>query len=356
MSTTSNRNYPKPIKGNNLSVDVDRLGDALVEIDADVQSLVGATASITPSESPSFSGVPTAPTAASGNSTQQIANTQFVQNSLAGFAGLAPEVLNSIEELATALGNDPNYATTITTQLSLKVNTADFNSAIAAANASVGAKAGKYNLIINGDFPVNQRDAATKAQSVGVYGYDRWKGHADGLEQVIESLPADEYTLTWSGGGNGTFGGTTAVSPIKATVIAGNTSVIVPATATRVSLVEGDATGEADPFTYRSDGEELWLCQRYFNLVDLKASGGLAYKEGTGVGAMFNSSQTLPNTMRAIPTVSQPTGSIIYTSCSGISYIASEVSLSTRVTSTTAGAHFRAYNTTGDFLHLDSEL
>ena len=84
------------------------------------------------------------------------------------------------------------------------------------------------NKIINGNFAINQRRASTKAQPVGVYGYDMWKGHANGLEQVIEALPAGTYTLSWQGGGSGTFGGVTSASPITATVTAGNKSVIVP--------------------------------------------------------------------------------------------------------------------------------
>ncbi|PCI03430.1 MAG: hypothetical protein COB78_10760 [Hyphomicrobiales bacterium] len=119
------------------------------------------------------------------------------------------------------------------------------------------------SYLINGDFTVNQRGAATKAQAVGVYGYDRWKGHTDGLEQVVEALPAGEYTLTWAGGGTATFGGTTAISPIVATVIAGNVSVIVPSTATLVSLVSGNRTA-SDPFAARLFGHELVLCQRYY--------------------------------------------------------------------------------------------
>lgn len=121
-----------------------------------------------------------------------------------------------------------------------------------------------FNWVFNGDFTVNQRGASTKAQTAGTYGYDMWKGHASGLEQVIEALPAGEYTLSWTGGGNGTFNGTTAASPIKETVTAGNTSVIVPSTATKVSLLLGDATNETTTFIARPYGLELALCSRYY--------------------------------------------------------------------------------------------
>lgn len=133
------------------------------------------------------------------------------------------------------------------------------------ARANISAGTFSWNWIINGDFSINQRGGVKKPAD-GVYGYDRWKGHADGIEQVVEAMPAGEYTLTWTGGGDGTFGGVTGPSPIKATVTAGNRSVIVPATATNVSLVEGDATAY-DPFSTRNIQQELALCQRYYEVL-----------------------------------------------------------------------------------------
>lgn len=121
-----------------------------------------------------------------------------------------------------------------------------------------------YNWIINGDFIINQRGGVKKPAN-GVYGFDRWKGHANGIEQIIEALPAGEYTLTWSGGGNGTFGGQTKASPIKAIVAGGNTSVVVPQTATKVSVVSGDATAQ-DLWQARMIADELPLCQRYYEI------------------------------------------------------------------------------------------
>ncbi|PYE89568.1 hypothetical protein [Phyllobacterium leguminum] len=119
----------------------------------------------------------------------------------------------------------------------------------------------RYDWIINGDFRINQRNGLKKPAN-GVYGYDRWKGHANGIEQPVEALPGGEYTLTWTGGGNGAFGGVTKASPIKATVGGGDTSVVVPETAANVSLVLGDAT-DRDPWASRSPALELLLCYRY---------------------------------------------------------------------------------------------
>lgn len=148
------------------------------------------------------------------------------------------------------------------------------------ARANIDAGNSSYNWIINGDFTINQRRGVKKPAN-GVYGFDRWKGHAGGIEQIIEALPAGEYTLTWSGGGNGTFGGQTKASPIKAAVTGGNTSVVVPQTATKVSLVAGDATA-ADPWLkcVRSDAIELILAMRYFEIGEVGPSGW--YTESSG--------------------------------------------------------------------------
>lgn len=71
--------------------------------------------------SPNFSGVPTAPTAASGTNTTQLATTQFVRTEVANLVASAPSTLDTLNELAAALGNDPNFATTVTNSLSTKI-------------------------------------------------------------------------------------------------------------------------------------------------------------------------------------------------------------------------------------------
>lgn len=75
-----------------------------------------------PLASPAFTGVPTAPTAAAGTNTTQVANTAFVRAELALLVGSVPSTLDTLDELAAALGDDPNFATTIATQLGGKVS------------------------------------------------------------------------------------------------------------------------------------------------------------------------------------------------------------------------------------------
>ena len=72
--------------------------------------------------SPSFTGSPKVPTAAQGNSSQIIASTSFVQTAIAALVASAPGTLDTLKELAAALGNDPNFATTITNLIAEKLD------------------------------------------------------------------------------------------------------------------------------------------------------------------------------------------------------------------------------------------
>ncbi|ECW9193839.1 phage tail protein [Salmonella enterica subsp. enterica serovar Enteritidis] len=71
-------------------------------------------------DSPTLTGIPKVPTPAAGNSTKQIANTEFVASSIAAIVDSAPAALDTLNELAAALGNDPNFSTTMINALAGK--------------------------------------------------------------------------------------------------------------------------------------------------------------------------------------------------------------------------------------------
>ncbi|WP_156478802.1 phage tail protein, partial [Kluyvera cryocrescens] len=73
-----------------------------------------------PLASPALTGLPTAPTAAQTVNNTQIATTAFVKAALAALVGSSPAALDTLNELAAALGNDPNFATTMTNALAGK--------------------------------------------------------------------------------------------------------------------------------------------------------------------------------------------------------------------------------------------
>ncbi len=73
-----------------------------------------------PLKSPALTGTPTTPTPPDDAAGNEIANAEFVRKLLAALVGSSPEALDTLNELAAALGNDPNFATTVTNALAGK--------------------------------------------------------------------------------------------------------------------------------------------------------------------------------------------------------------------------------------------
>ncbi len=72
-------------------------------------------------ESPEFTGQPTAPTPDAESNDVRIATTAFVRAAIAALIDSSPEAMDTLNELATSLGDDPNFATTITNALAEKL-------------------------------------------------------------------------------------------------------------------------------------------------------------------------------------------------------------------------------------------
>nr|WP_241956708.1 tail fiber protein [Escherichia albertii] len=85
-----------------------------------VKAVMDETNKKAPLSSPALTGTPTAPTAPKGTNNTQIANTAFVMAAIAALVDSSPDALNTLNELAAALGNDPNFATTMTNALAGK--------------------------------------------------------------------------------------------------------------------------------------------------------------------------------------------------------------------------------------------
>lgn len=88
-----------------------------------------------PEESPLLTGTPCAPTAPAGNNSTQLATTAFVQAALAALAGGAPAALDTLKELADALGGDANFSTTVLNKLAGKMEISKNGSDIADVSA-----------------------------------------------------------------------------------------------------------------------------------------------------------------------------------------------------------------------------
>ncbi len=80
-----------------------------------------ASSTYAPLASPAITGLPTVPNVTAGDSSTKIANTFFVMTAVANLVASAPEALNTLNELATALGNDASFSTTISNSIGGKL-------------------------------------------------------------------------------------------------------------------------------------------------------------------------------------------------------------------------------------------
>jgi hypothetical protein len=97
---------------------------AAVDVSSQLSSyLTTATAASTyaPLASPSLSGVPLAPTATAGTNSTQIATTAYVTTAISNLVGGAGAALDTLQELAAALGNDASFSTTVSASLGGKM-------------------------------------------------------------------------------------------------------------------------------------------------------------------------------------------------------------------------------------------
>ncbi|MGL5665406.1 MAG: phage tail protein [Shewanella sp.] len=102
--------------------------DNVIEVTAYVDTLLNRHLSAknphsqyAPMDSPVLIGKPTAPTPLQVANDQSIATAAFVKQAIANLVGASPEALDTLNELAAALGDDPNFATTVTEALADKL-------------------------------------------------------------------------------------------------------------------------------------------------------------------------------------------------------------------------------------------
>lgn len=158
-----------------------------------------------PKDSPLLTGTPKAPTPATGNNSTLLATTAFVQAAIAQLVASSPEALDTLNELAAALGNDPNFATTMTNQLAARALLAgNVNQQFFVKDATLDGHAvnrGQMNValalkaLLNGD-PAQAFQMANSG--TGSYGVNN-----DRLNFVLQSyaaLAGNQYTPFSVGG------------------------------------------------------------------------------------------------------------------------------------------------------------
>ena len=189
-----------------------------------------------------------------------------------------------------------------------------------------GGAIGAKNAIINGNFGINQRGVSgTVTLSAGAYGHDRWKAGASGctytfatsnnvttititagsLMQVIEgiNLQSGTYTLSWAGTAQGRVdAGSYGGSGLTGTAVGGTNQTVEFGTGT-VSLVQYEAGSVATPFEYRQYGQELALCQRYYEKFISDGGSNIFLYPLDLVSGYRRTHITFKVTKRATPTI-----------------------------------------------------
>jgi len=136
--------------------------DGVTATTAELNYVDGVTSAIqtqidtkAPLASPALTGTPTAPTATAGDSSTKIATTAFVNTEVSNLVDSAPSTLNTLNELAAALGDDANFSTTVTNSIAAKAPLAsptfsgtvsDGDGAIRAIPQSGSDKTSSYTL------------------------------------------------------------------------------------------------------------------------------------------------------------------------------------------------------------------
>jgi len=183
----------------------------------------------------------------------------------------------------------------------------------------IGSVISFRNLLINGNFSVNQRVYAsgTATTAANQYTLDRWRvvvsgqsltfgaatpdrvvtAPAGGIEQPIEGLNivGGVYTLSWEGTATATVNGTAITNGGQTAALPAGANATIRFSGGTVGRTQFELGTVATPFERRPVGLELLLSQRYYLLF----TGG-----GSGVCTSSGAEYTVnfPATMRTPPT------------------------------------------------------
>jgi len=121
-----------------------------------------------PKASPTFTGNPSAPTQTAGNNTTRLATTAFVSTAVSNLVGGAPGALDTLNELAAAIGDDASYASGITTALGNKANTASptFTGTVSGITKEMVGLGSVANIAVSGSNTGDEVNASVTVKGV----------------------------------------------------------------------------------------------------------------------------------------------------------------------------------------------
>ena len=125
QSSVSTINTQQGVQDNNISslqASISTINTQQGVQDNNIASIQSALNTKSDINSPEFTGVPKAPTASANTNSTQIASTSYVDTAISSLVGTSPNLLNTLQEINAAINNDPNFATSISNQISLKSN------------------------------------------------------------------------------------------------------------------------------------------------------------------------------------------------------------------------------------------
>jgi hypothetical protein len=268
------------------------------QIDA---KLATATAASTyaPLASPALTGVPTAPTAAANTNTTQVATTAYVQTEITDLIAAAPGALDTLNELASALGNDASFSTTVTNSLATKLPLA--------GGTMTGAIAMGTSKITGLGTPTTGTDAATKAYA------DTMLPLAGGTMSGAVAMGSNKIT----GLGTPTATGDAATKDYADTKLAltGGTLSGVLAMGTNKITGVGDPTNAQDVVTkYYLDNTVLAPSNLTGPITSVANATSIASQTGTGTKFVMDTSPTLVTPELGVATATSVNGTTIPTS------------------------------------------
>lgn len=254
-----------------------------------------------------------------------VTSTAAELNILDGVTATASEI-NQLSGVTTAVVETGDIGTSVQAydaQLATLAGMSADQATYAADNTPTAGALGRRNIIINGDFQVDQRGASSgyTSSSANEYFLDRWRivtsGQSvtwsgsysktltvpsGGIEQVIEgsNIRSGTYIVNWSGTASCTVDGVSKTKGDTFTLTEGSNCTVkfTSGTLAQVQIEEGSVSTQ---FETRSFGEELLLCQRYYWQTDGSSRHGIVRcaTASTGVCVIRH-----PVVMRSTPTLS----------------------------------------------------